>query len=250
MNDFADWLAAMAAMREEAERLQQRFRISAEDMRQATQALAPAFMLGFDRLVADQAAFAQTMQRFAGSPGGSAMPGGAAMQGLFGAPGLAEAVARQAAMASGLAPDMLMRLMPDLSAMAMDAFLKGGADGRRHLPTDLAAPWMAELMRRSANALEAFGRPAAREGHAPTTPAEAMARMMTDTMAAFGMPFAAPAAGREPPRTAPPPPPPQPFDWLDAGRQMQAGYVRDMMAIFDRHPPASKTGETTEGPAR
>ena len=58
MNGFADWLAATAQMQQAMQGLQAQFRLSEHEMREATDALAPAFLLGLRRLQANQAAFA------------------------------------------------------------------------------------------------------------------------------------------------------------------------------------------------
>ena len=46
MNGFADWLAATAQMQQAMQGLQAQFRLSEHEMREATDALAPAFLLG------------------------------------------------------------------------------------------------------------------------------------------------------------------------------------------------------------
>ena len=61
MNGFADWLAATAQMQQAMQGLQAQFRLSEHEMREATDALAPAFLLGLRRLQANQAAFADMM---------------------------------------------------------------------------------------------------------------------------------------------------------------------------------------------
>ena len=110
MNGFADWLAATAQMQQAMQGLQAQFRLSEHEMREATDALAPAFLLGLRRLQANQAAFADMMGKVSLLPTDSRAAGNTAMKGLFGPSGLADAVARQASMVSGLAPDTLMKL--------------------------------------------------------------------------------------------------------------------------------------------
>ena len=257
MNGFADWLAATAQMQQAMQGLQAQFRLSEHEMREATDALAPAFLLGLRRLQANQAAFADMMAKVSLLPADSRAAGSTAMKGLFGPAGLADAVARQASMVSGLAPDTLMKMMPTLSAMTLEAFMHnaGGRPDRQPLPSDTAGVWMAEVMRRSANAMEAFSRPSGRD--AAPDPAAAMTRLFSDAFKGFPWPFAMDAA--ESPQTAraeeatPQPAPTaerqrtpmdMAFDMMASGREMQAGYWRDMMAVFERHPPSRRPGKS------
>lgn len=256
MNGFADWLAATAQMQQAMQGLQAQFRLSEHEMREATDALAPAFLLGLRRLQANQAAFADMMGKVSLLPTDSRAAGNTAMKGLFGPSGLADAVARQASMVSGLAPDTLMKMMPTLSAMTLEAFMHNaaGRPDRQPLPSDTAGVWMAEVMRRSANAMEAFSRPSGRD--AAPDPAAAMTRLFADAFKGFPWPFpvdaaqpveapAAEQATRQPTATERQRTPiDMAFDMMANGREMQAGYWRDMMAVFDRHPPSRRPGKS------
>ena len=108
-------------------------------------------------------------------------------------------------------------------------------------------------MRRSANAMEAFSRPSGRD--AAPDPAAAMTRLFADAFKGFPWPFpvdaaqpaeapAAEQATRQPTAERQRTPIDMAFDMMANGREMQAGYWRDMMAVFDRHPPSRRPGKS------
>lgn len=279
MTDFFDWLSA-GDWGLAAERLREEFRLSHEEMRRTTEALAPAFLLGVQRAVADPTAWASFARAFplqspsAVAPGAEA--GGAMMAGLFGNDGLANAVARHASLFSGVAPDTISRMMPSLAAMTVETMMRMSGwrrEGPQAYPADVAGRTLAEMMRRSANAVEAFSRPsseaapaarprAGEPGYLEFLFADALkggfpwfgALRMGDGAAnmpfqPFGSfnPFAAmPGSSSEP--TAPKESAAEPrsegnapfADFMDAGRSFQEAYMRQMLSLFERHAPKGK----------
>lgn len=172
MTDFFDWLTASDSGLS-ADRLAEQFRLSHEEMRRTSEALAPAFMLALQRAMLDPAAWSDLASRFApfmpGNPlGGGEMPAGRSatslLDSLFGSRALTEAIARHVSMASGIAPDTVEKLMPGLAVMTMQATARMMmANFARNQPPGLAtgdyAGALAEMMRRGANAVEAMNRP-------------------------------------------------------------------------------------------
>ncbi|WP_279480626.1 hypothetical protein [Aureimonas sp. SK2] len=283
MTDFFDWLTATDAG-VLADRLASQFRLSQEEMRRTTDALVPAFMLGFQRSMLDPDAWGRLLRGFAPAlPFGASasLPpteaGEAFVRALFG-PELAAAVARQASLLSGQAPDVIEKMMPALGLLSFQSMLQtmaalsGQAPGA--YPTDPAGQAMAEAMRRSANALEAFSRPA----DAPRSSAQAMTDLFAGAlkgwpwmggpsagaldpmamMTAWTTGWARMAGMAAPPPKAPPPPPkppeaprpasaPAPFAFagmLANAQSLQAEYIREMLNVFERHgavprPPKS-----------
>ena len=143
----------------------------------------------------------------------------------------------------------------------------GAGSWSKNFPTDTAGQTLAEAMRRSANAVEAFHSPST-PSPAPGSPA-AMTALFSDAWRA-AFPWAMPAAGA-PTRSAPPPapsfpldpfgmmaamtrvfagpaapPPPAPtpdsqarrrdpvLDMITNAQSMQADYFSAMAALFDK----------------
>lgn len=271
MTDFFDWLTATDAG-VLADRLATQFRLSQEEMRRTTDALVPAFMLGFQRSMLDPDAWGKLLRGFAPSlPFGTASPlpsqeaGEAFVRTLFG-PELAGAVARQASLLSGQAPDVIEKMMPALGLLSFQSMLQTmAAFGRQapgSYPTDPAGQAMAEAMRRSANALEAFSRPA----DAPRSQQQAMTDLFAGALR--GWPWMNAAAAQpmdpmalmtawtggwmRPSAPAAPPPPRQPAPAPERGspapsgpfafagmlanaQSLQAEYMREMLGLFDRY---------------
>ncbi|WP_062206933.1 hypothetical protein [Aureimonas sp. AU12] len=268
MTDFFDWLSA-ADSGAAAERIASQFRLTHEEMRRTTDALVPAFMLGMQRAMANPAAWTTLVSDFTKSAtvGGAAFPtpgaGRTVMNGLFGAD-LLQAIARQASLLTGQAPDVIEKMMPALGALTFQSMLQMMAAGPGSYPTDGAGQGMAEALRRSANAVEAFNRPSgaggggragaaapmsslfaeALRGGLPWMPAPSMRggampggdpfAFFTSMMSAFAPPAAPPP---EPPRAAPAETKPtDPFTgMIGTAQTMQADYISEMLSLFDRH---------------
>ncbi|KAA0971867.1 hypothetical protein FPY71_01685 [Aureimonas fodinaquatilis] len=244
MTTFADWLAASAGMQNASEQLQAQFRLSEKEIREATEALAPALMLGMKRMMANQAQFAEMSRQFAAFPAaGSDAFGQKAMLGLFGSRDLADAVARQASLISGLAPDTLAQMIPIFSSLTVDSIMHtlNASTGRKGaLPGDSAGVLLAEMMRRSANAMDAFSRPShSRQNHPTPHSTEEIGRMFAEALKGFPfVPRTSDSAPKEPPPAASPFD--TAFDFLEAGRSFQDSYMREMMSLFERHDETKK----------
>jgi hypothetical protein len=260
MPDFFDWLSAADAG-QATDRLAERFRLSQEEMRATTDALVPAFMLGLRRAMGDPAAWADVTQAAAAFvPGTGAVPstadGRRLLDALFG-PELSDAVARRASALTGQTPDVIQTMMPALGALTIQSML--GMAGR-HYPTDNAGQALAEALKRSAAAVEAFNRPSGSTAGAGSMPffADAM-RLGLPWMSWPGAAGAAPPAADPfamfaslfqpapaPKRSASPPPragaaPPSFWDMMSDAQAAQAEAVRDMMALFSRFEKSSKS---------
>jgi hypothetical protein len=197
MTDFFDWLRAGDAG-PAAERIAAHFRLSQEEMRRTADALVPAFMLGMQRAMADPAGWSDLVGRVgqATAGGGGLFPGASAgrtvMDGLFNAD-LMHAIARQASVLTGQAPDVIEKMMPMLGALTFQSMLRTLAAAPGSFPTDAAGQTLAEAMRRSANAVEAFSRPSAQG--APGRPAApAMASLFAEALKG-GVPWMPGGAG-------------------------------------------------------
>ncbi len=247
-------------------------------------------MLGFQRSMLDPDAWGKLLRGFAPAlPFGAAsgLPpreaGEAFVRTLFG-PELAASVARQASLLSGQAPDVIEKMMPALGLLSFQSMLQTMAalsgQGPGSYPTDPAGQAMAEAMRRSANALEAFSRPA----DAPRSSTQAMtdlfagalrgwpwmsgpAAKAVDPMAMMtawttGWARMAGAAAPQPPRAPEPPPPPRPKDtappaapfafagMLANAQSLQADYMREMLAVFERHGAVPRPPKADRPPHR
>ncbi|WP_061933483.1 hypothetical protein [Aureimonas sp. AU22] len=270
MTDYFDWLTATDAG-VLADRLANQFRLSQEEMRRTTDALVPAFMLGFQRSMLDPDAWGRLLRGFAPAlpfgPSASLPPheaGEAFVRTLFG-PELAGAVVRQASLLSGQAPDVIEKMMPALGLLSFQSMLQTMAAFTRQAPgaypSDPAGQAMAEAMRRSANALEAFSRPA----DAPRSSTQAMtdlfagalrgwpwmngpAATAVDPMALMtawttgwmrsATPAPAPQRAPEPAPAGRDAQPPAPFAFagmLANAQSLQAEYMREMLSVFERH---------------
>lgn len=266
MPDFFDWLSAADAG-QATDRLAERFRLSQEEMRATTDALVPAFMLGLRRAMGDPAAWAGVTEA-AGAfvPGAGAPPSAAdgkrLLDALFG-PELAEAVARRASALSGQTPDAIRTMMPALGALTIQSMLGMAGLGARNYPTDGAGQALAEALKRSAAAVEAFHRPSGTGSQPPFPPffADAM-RMGLPWMSWPQASAGAPAAGADPfslfaTLFQPPPAPPAArpgadaprteraagsfWDMLSDAQAVQAEAVREMTALFSRFEKSTKS---------
>lgn len=172
MTDFFDWLT-VADSGLGADRLADSFKLSHREIRETTEALAPAFTLALQRAMLDPAAWTELSHRFLPFMDGTTMPGPETARSpaakdladaLFGSRDIANAVARKVSLASGIAPDTVEKLMRNLSIMTMQTMVRMMlANVARNQPAGLAdgnyPAAIAEMMRRGANAMEAMGRP-------------------------------------------------------------------------------------------
>lgn len=170
MATFDDWLT-VTDPRLFGETLAEQFRLSQKELEKATQALAPAFALGFQNALSDPKSWQDLSKAFyglvPGLAGGSAAdpkPGDIFTRTFFGSDALVSAIARQASLVAGIAPDTLQKLMPGLAALAMQAMVRSSMETlTRNAPAGLATGDLggatAEMMRRGANAVEALSRP-------------------------------------------------------------------------------------------
>ncbi|RYE84887.1 MAG: hypothetical protein EOP19_10575, partial [Hyphomicrobiales bacterium] len=96
----------------------EQFRLSRNELEKAQAALQPAFALGLEKAMASPAAWSDLARAFSAMvPGdGAAMPGiergRAFTDTVFGSDALTAAIARQASLFAGIAPDTLQKLMP------------------------------------------------------------------------------------------------------------------------------------------
>lgn len=168
MAGFNDWLD-VTDPKLLAETIAERFRLSHNELQKAQEALAPAFALGLQRAMASPAAWGDLSRAFAAMVPGSAasspgtMPGQAFLESFFGSDALTGAVARQASLMAGIAPDTIQKLMPSLAMLTMETMVRSTmANLSRNQPQGLATGDFggvtAEMMRRGANAVEALSR--------------------------------------------------------------------------------------------
>jgi len=257
MPDFFDWLSAADAG-QATDRLAERFRLSGEEMRATTDALVPAFMLGLRRAMGDPAAWeAVTQAAGAFVPGTGAPPsvgdGKRLLDALFG-PELSDAVARRASALTGQTPEAVRAMMPALGALTLQSMLGMAQGSGGRYPSDGAGQALAEAMRRSAAAVEAFNRPSTGAGAPANLFADAM-RMgfpwmswppgpggaaMADPFAMFGALFQTPVPDAPKPR-AQTSAPPTFWDMMTGAQAAQAEAAREMMALFTRFDRKDKS---------
>jgi hypothetical protein len=210
--------------------LAKEFGLSAEEQARAFAALAPAFWLGLRNSTADPFGVAAFWQQFAAgqykpyfdNPFAAMTPKGQAdgnrvLETLFGSPQIARAVALQVEAATGIAQDVVKRMMPVMANMMM-----GG------------------LQRQA----EEFENPFLR-----------FFRDMTEgkkDRKAAEMPFAAlmeSFLGKEPEPEPGPMSQEEVIDRLfDAGRSLQASYWKSMQSLFDGVAPKGEGGTKEKGP--
>ncbi|RFC65385.1 hypothetical protein DYI37_06065 [Fulvimarina endophytica] len=172
MTDFFDWLTASDSGLA-ADRLASAYNLSPSELRDTAQALAPAFSLAMMRAMSDPTTASDLSRMFAPFFGSMDATSRRAAErsdverltdNLFGSKALVDAVSRQVSSVTGTAPDTVKPLMRNLTLMAMQTmmqmvgttFMRGMENGRFDA-ADMPAN-MADLMRRSANAIEAFSR--------------------------------------------------------------------------------------------
>ncbi|MEN3794635.1 hypothetical protein [Fulvimarina sp. MAC3] len=172
MTDFFDWLTASDSGLA-IDRLASAYNLSPSELQDTAQALAPAFSLAMMRAMSNPATAASVSQQFApffGSMDATSRKAASRpdvkslTESLFGSNALVDAISRQVSSVTGTAPDTVQPLMRNLTLMAMQTmmqmvgstYLRGPHNGEFD-PTDMPAN-VADVMRRSANALEAFAR--------------------------------------------------------------------------------------------
>lgn len=211
MTDFFDWLT-VGDSGLGADRLADAFKLSHREMRETTEALAPAFTLALQRAMLDPAAWMELSQRFMPFIDGTTMPGPETARSpaakdfadaFFGSRDISNAVARKVSLAIGIAPDTVEKLMRNLSIMTMQTMVRMMlANVARHQPAGLAdgnyPAAIAEMMRRGANAMEAMGRPSdspqrRQPGFADAPGSDYLAGLFADALSGK-LPFMPPAA--------------------------------------------------------
>lgn len=173
MTDFFDWLTASDSGIG-ADRLADAFKLSHQELRKTTTALAPAFALALQRAMIVPGAWGEISRLYKPfiGDGSSDLAQGATTSpaakdlatALFGSADLVSSVARQVSVASGVAPDTVEIMIRNISVMTIGTMLRMMmANLTRNQPRELAEGnypgAMAEMLRRSANAVEAMGRP-------------------------------------------------------------------------------------------
>ncbi|MDY8108187.1 hypothetical protein U0C82_03360 [Fulvimarina sp. 2208YS6-2-32] len=193
MTDFFDWLTTSDSGLA-ADRLANAYNLSPSELRDTTQALAPAFSLALMRAMSNPMTASNLSQQFAPFFGSSEATSRKAAEkeqvramteSLFGSKALVDAISRQVSSVTGTAPDTVEPLMRNLTLMAMQtmmqmvgaSFARSMRDGdftQQDVPANVA-----DLMRRSANALEAFSR-SPDEGRARNTDLFGMNNIFSD----------------------------------------------------------------------
>ncbi|MEF2553631.1 hypothetical protein VQ042_20140 [Aurantimonas sp. A2-1-M11] len=172
MTDFFDWLTVNDSGLG-TDRLADAFKLSRQEIRRTTEALAPAFTLALQRAMTDPAAWADVSRQFlpfmsgVGTSGPETAHSSAAKglaDSLFGSRDIFLHVARKVSTMSDVAPDTVEKLMRSLSVMSIQTMMQMMlANMARQQPAGFAEGnypvAMAEMMRRGANAMEAMGRP-------------------------------------------------------------------------------------------
>lgn len=257
MASFDDWLT-VTDPRLFGESLAERFRLSRKELDQATQALAPAFAIGLQTAMADPGSWQDLSKAFQGLvPGLDGAPSGDRSgeiftRTFFGSDALVSAIARQASLAAGIAPDTLQRLMPGLAALAMQSMVRASMETvSRSAPAGLATGDLggatAEMMRRGANAVEALSRPSdsRRHGSAFDNPATASLGGMADIFAQSlkaSLAWMQPPPGAVPQTAKSPQAPPSPIDPM-------APFAAMFKAFADGIGAGSRDAEPPPAPA-
>lgn len=173
MTDFFDWLTTSDSGLA-ADRLASAYNLSPSELHETTQALAPAFSLALMRAMSNPATATDLSRQFAPffakTDATSRMAAerdqvGQLTESLFGSKALVDAISRQVSSVTGTAPDTVRPLMRNLTLMAMQtmmqmvgaSYMRGVEKGE--FKVEDAPANVADMMRRSANALEAFSRP-------------------------------------------------------------------------------------------
>ncbi|MFD2236800.1 hypothetical protein [Aureimonas populi] len=255
MTDFFDWLAA-GDWGLATDRLRGEFRLSQEEMRRTTDALAPAFLLALRRTAADPSAWGALAGGLtapspgAGAIGASSQAASATMlAALFGTSALSDAVARHASLFSGVAPDTIRRMMPALAAMTVETVMRmsGWRDATGRQPGE--ATGERRDRPQEANYLEQLFADALKGGFPWLGDLRGDAMTANMGFLPFGSlnPFVemtGPFPETSPARNARPAPSADargkdtpPGGAADAGRAFQEAYMRQMLTLFERHAP-------------
>lgn len=205
MANFDDWLRVS-----DPSLVAEQYRLSQAEFERARDALAPAFALGMRQAMESPARWAELSRAFlAMAPRGER--GSCAAENflgiVFGSPELREAVSRQASTVTGIAPDILTKMMPQLATIGVETMMRAAMETSLRQPppglaTDDYGAAMAEMMRRGANAVEALTRPSETGGPSrPQAPLPDPAAYFADAFAQAlrgGFGFAGPATSAGP----------------------------------------------------
>lgn len=257
-----------------------RHHLGGADFAKACEALAPAFALALAKAAEAPERWLELSRAFL-APAGEvrqARPN-ELVDAVFGGAALREAVVRQASAMSGVASNVVAAAMPQLATLGAEAMMRAASGNfaaapGKPLPIDAFGPFAAEMMRRGANAVEAFSRPAGapspyaavqagnwfsnpfldafaaalrtNAAASPTAGSQATASAPDNPLLPFATLFDAFATGMRSnpspakPAEAPSRAPASPADLLDgfarSGQRFRDDYAKGMAALFERFP--------------
>lgn len=193
MTDYFDWLTA-GDFGLAVDRLADSFKLTHQELRRTAEALSPVYAMALRRVITDPDAWTEVTRRFL--PFLTPVDGSVARTEpaanlsctLFGSKALTEQIARQVSLSTAIAPDTLERLMDELSVITLRTMIQMMlANLARHQPRGLAEgnypAAMAEMMRRSANAIDAMARPSdADENKTSRADGDYLSRLFADAL--------------------------------------------------------------------
>ncbi|MDA4847596.1 DUF937 domain-containing protein [Hoeflea poritis] len=233
------------------------FGLNEDQVTQAMEALMPAFATGFKRSAANPQDFGSLMQAMAGAnyaeyfnnlasaftPQGIA-DGNTMLKQIFGSKQISEAIAQQAALATGIAQDIFNRMLPVVaSILAGGFFSQGGAATAGANPfADMMGQMMSQAaasQKQAADFTEQLGKMMENtfgSGGKSSQSANPFADMM-DTMMKAGFPGMTGSDKTEPEKAEEPDNPYSKFigDMFDAGIKVQKDYQKNLDSVFDSY---------------
>ncbi|KAB0675814.1 hypothetical protein [Aureimonas leprariae] len=217
---------------------------AAAEFAKACEALFPAFALAFAKASEAPERWADLSRAFLSSvdrPQPDHL-----LDMLFGGAAFRAAVAQQAAAMSGAHATTVTDAMAKLAGLGSEAIVKAVTGGNpaalgSPLASDAFGAFAAELMRRSANAVEAFSRPSAAPlagGAATLAGAPWFANPFLEALASgIGAPSAGPGSASSNPAS--------PTDLFDSfarsGQRFREDYAKGMATLFERFPGTGGT---------
>lgn len=241
------------------------FGLNEDQVTRAMEALMPAFATGFKRSAANPQDFGSLMQAMAGgnyaeyfnnlaaafTPQGIA-DGNTMLKQIFGSKQISEAIAQQAALATGIAQDIFNRMLPVVASILAGGFFSQGATAAGANPfADMMGQMMshaAASQKQAADFTEQLGKmmentfgSGAKSGESGGQSANPFAEMM-DTMMKAGFPGLAESDRAEQDRAEEPDNPYSKFigDMFDAGIKVQKDYQKSLDAVFDSYMSGMK----------
>ncbi|WP_419909778.1 DUF937 domain-containing protein [Hoeflea sp.] len=237
------------------------FGLNEDQVTRAMEALMPAFATGFKRSAANPQDFGNLMQAMASgnyteyfnnlasafTPQGIS-DGNAMLNQIFGSKQISEAIAQQAALATGIAQDIYNRMLPVVaSILAGGVFSQGAKAAAGGNPfADMMGQMMshaAASQKQAADFTEQLGKmmentfgSGGKSGSGSSQPINPFTDMM-ETMMKAGFPGAAEPENAEPEKTEEPDNPYSKFisDMFDAGIKVQKDYQKNLDSIFDNY---------------